>query len=568
MSLSGALQIGRSGLLASQAAIEVTGNNLANVGTRGYHRQTIELAPDGVSKIRDGLFRGRGVQIESITRQINEALEARLRGSISDESRTAIRQGVLEQLEAIQNELSGIDLSTRLSEFFNAFSNLANNPQDNSLRTLAVQESTRLASFMNNLRQSYAGLRDQLDAAAGAGAVAASDLLTRIEQVTMQIIKAEGAQGGAAGLRDERDVLLSELSRYLDVSVQEHPSGAVDLFIGSKPIMLAGKSRGVELRTRTIEGETVTDIVISADKDPLDISSGELGALIAARNVDVKDAFDALDSFVHEFIFQVNKVHSTGQGLAGFTTLSSTAKVLDENAVLDSEEAGLDFAPTNGSFLVHITDKTTGQRTTTQIDIDLDDVDAANNSTLADLITALDGVTNLTASLGPGRELVLATDAANYELSFSEDSSGVLAALGVGTLFTGTDAFDVAVNQLIAANPKFVAAAQGHLPGDNRNALALADLRTTRLESAGGLTLTEMWSRHVEDLAIRHAQTKGQLEADGIVRQNLEAQQQSVSGVNADEEAINLLAYQRMYQASARFLSVVDEMMQTLISIV
>ncbi len=567
MSLGHALQIGRAGLLASQAAIEVTGNNLANIATRGYHRQTIELAPAGTSKIREGVFMGRGVQISAITRQINEALEARLRSGVSDEYAAAARQGALQQLEAIQNELSGIDVSTRLSTFFNAFSNLANNPQDNSLRTLAIQETATLASFINNLRSSYDQLRGQVDAAAKAGAVAADDLLKRIELVTHQIVTAEGAQGGAAGLRDERDALLSELAQYLDISINEHDSGALDVFVGSLPIMLNGQSRGLELRTRTIDGDTVTDVVIAQNQDPLDISSGELGALIRARKVDVQDAIDALDAFTHELIWQVNRIHTQGQGLAGFSSITGTSAVLDESAVLDSAAAGLDFAPRHGSFLVHVTQKSTGQRITTRIDVDLDDVDPASNTTLSSLIASLDSVDNMSASLGPGRQLVLAADAADFEFSFSEDTSGVLASLGVGTLLMGSDSFDVAVNPLIAANPRFLAAGREHLPGDNRNALAIADLRSTRLDSTGGLSLPEMWSRHVEDLAIRHAQARGQLQAATIVRENLQAQQQSVSGVNADEEAINLLAFQRMYQASARFLTVVDQLMQTLLSI-
>jgi flagellar hook-associated protein 1 FlgK len=567
MSLSHSLQIGRSGLLASQAAIAVTGNNLANIATRGYHRQTITLAPDGTSKIREGVFLGRGVQISAITRQINEALEGRLRSSISDEYAAAARQGTLQQLEAIQNELSGVDLSTRLSAFFNAFSNLANNPQDNSLRTLAIQESATLASFINNMRGSYDQLRQQVTDAAKAGAVAANDLLTRIEHVTRQIIMAEGTQGGAAGLRDERDGLLSELSQYLDISVNEHESGAIDVFVGSLPIMLNGQSRGVELRTRTIDGNVVTDVVISQNKDPLDISSGELGALIRAGNSELRDAFDALDAFTHELIWQVNRLHSQGQGVAGFSSITGTSRVLDENAVLDSADAGLDFKPQHGSFLVHVTQKSTGQRITTRIDVDLDEVDPSNNTTLSSLIASINGVDNVTASLGPGRQLVLAADASDFEISFSEDSSGVLAALGVGTLFSGKDSYDVAVNPLVQANPRFLAAGLEHVAGDNRNALAIADLRSTRLERTGGLSLTEMWSRHVEDFAIRHAQARGQVQSAVIVRENLEAQQQSVSGVNADEEAINLLAFQRMYQASARFLSIVDEMMQTLLRI-
>jgi len=77
-----------------------------------------------------------------------------------------------------------------------------------------------------------------------------------------------------------------------------------------------------------------------------------------------------------------------------------------------------------------------------------------------------------------------------------------------------------------------------------------------------------MWNRHVEEYAVRLGQAQSQAQTDEIVRSNLESQQQSISGVSLDEEAINLLAYQRAYQGTARFLSVVDELMQTLMQLI
>src|SRR4051812_43866020 len=132
MSLGGALQIGRSGLLASQAAIEVAGQNLANVATKGYHKQTARLAPAGEQELRRGIFLGRGVQVQEILRQVNEGLEGRLRGGIADESSAQVQQDVLSRIEALQNELSDTDLSSQLSTFFNNWSELANTPNDNS----------------------------------------------------------------------------------------------------------------------------------------------------------------------------------------------------------------------------------------------------------------------------------------------------------------------------------------------------------------------------------------------------------------------------------------------------
>ena len=157
--------------------------------------------------------------------------------------------------------------------------------------------------------------------------------------------------------------------------------------------------------------------------------------------------------------------------------------------------------------------------------------------------------------------------ATDFEISFSDDSSGVLAALGINTFFSGANATDISVNNAVAQNPGLIAAAQGHVKGDNRTALALSDLRDQAITQLNGVSLLEFWSQHVQDYATLASQTKQQLEADVVVRENLEAKQQAISGVNADEEAINLLLYQRAYQGNARFISVVDELLQTLISL-
>lgn len=567
MGLSGSLQVGRSGLLASQSALQVTGNNLANISTKGYHRQTVSLSPAGSTRLGNYSYLGRGVQIKEITREIDEALEARLRGALAEESFSMTRQELLTQVEAIQNELSDHDLSTKLASYFNAWSQLANNPQDPSLRTLLVEEGATLGSMMQSLRRDLTDLRTQLDQQAEDAARNADDLLTRIEDLNKRIaISGGNSSTGAAGLKDERGVLLEELGTYLDISTITHDNGVTDVYVGSLPLMLNGRSRGVELHTETINGELEIGLRLKDDKSPLDISSGRLGGLVSFRQNDLTNAIDTLDTFAGQLIWQVNRVHSQGQGLKGFSSVTGVTQVLDATVTLNDPASGLDFLPQHGSFQVHVTQKSTGQRVSSTINVDLDGIGA--DSTLNSLTADLGGIANVSAAIGPDGRLTLATTSSDFEISFSEDSSGALAALGVHTFFTGSDASDIDVNTRLKGDPALVAAAQGHLLGDNRNALAMVTLRDQAVNELGGLSLTDYWGRHVEQLAIQTSQARTAYEADAIVRQNLEEQQQQVSGVNADEEAINLLQYQRAYQASARFISTVDELMQTLINMV
>ncbi len=569
MGLTGALQVGKSGLLAHQAAIQVTGSNLANAATPGYKRRSVELSPLSDQRIDRDNFIGRGVEIASITREVNEALEARLRTAITDENGSATTQELLAQIEGIQAELSDVDLSTRLTEYFGAWSQLSTNPQDASLRTLVIQEADNLTAFIRDLRDAYGSLEKQTVDQLALAVREADDVLTRIEEINEQITAAEAGRGDSGGLRDQRDQLLAQLSTSLNISTYEQDNGQVNVFVGSLPLILNGDSRGLELRSETLTDGTVQhNVVVSEDGSVLDTSKGQLGAQVAFRNGSLQGAIDAIDQLAGQIIFQTNRVHSTSQGLSLRNSHDGTVRVTDATAALnDTAATELEFTPQHGSFQLHLTSRATGIRETSTISVDLDGIGGAD-TTLNDLAASISAVTGVTATVTADGRLTLAGDTADTLVSFSDDSSGVLAALGVNGFFDGQDAFDIAVNADVAADPRLLAAAKEHLPGDNRAALAVADLANTALDDLNGLSITEHWRRHVEDVSVELSRARDQRESDSVVRENLQTQQAALSGVNADEEAINLLQYQRAYQASARFISVVDELMQTLISLV
>ncbi len=572
MGLLGSLQIGKSGLLASQAALQVVGNNLANLATEGYHRQSITLSPETAQEIGPGLFIGRGVKIQSITRAVDDALESRLRGSTSDQSASGIRQQLLGRIEAIENEFSGTDLSNALGEFFNVFSQLSNTPQDISLRTLVAEQAGSLAGFIRDLDAEFGNVQLQTITQIDQTVATVNDLLTRIASLNTQITVQSRGAGGAPGLRDQRDQLLGELSQYMDISTVEQQSGSVDVFVGSLPIILNNRSRGVEVQNRTENGQIVTQVVIAADKSPLDITSGELGALLEFKEQDIKDAIDSIDTLAAQLIYQVNRIHSQGQGLDLLDSVTGATAVTDPTVALNDAATDLTIMPTHGSFQVNVVQKSTGQVVTATVNVDLDGINPAGDTTLTSLAADIDLAANITATVTAGGKLKITSDSSDFQISFSDDTSGVLAVLGINTFFTGKDAFDIGVNAVLETSPRLIAgavtSATGPNAGDNSVALAIAGLRDQTLTELNGLSLTQHWTRHVEDFAIRQSQARQQFQADTVIHDGLFNQQQSISGVNADEEAIDLIQYQRAFQASARLLTVIDEMLQTLLAAV
>src|SRR3954471_23235049 len=209
MSLIGTLNVGKTALAVNQAAIQVTGNNVANAGNADYTRQSPSISPSKDQQIRPGVFLGTGVSLDGVKRQIDEALEGRLRGSISENASASEYQQWLGRVESVFNELGDDDLSTRLRTFFSSWSNLANKPQDIGLRQVVIQNGEATAKWFNDLRNQMTGLQTDVDQRLTAQVRDADSLSEQIATINGQIVVTEaGGKGTANGLRDNRDALL------------------------------------------------------------------------------------------------------------------------------------------------------------------------------------------------------------------------------------------------------------------------------------------------------------------------------------------------------------------------
>ncbi|HTL27623.1 MAG TPA: flagellar hook-associated protein FlgK [Tepidisphaeraceae bacterium] len=566
MSLIGALNSAKTALAVQQAAIQVTGNNISNAGNADYTRQTANLAPSKDQQLRPGVFLGTGVDLTSVQRQIDDALEGRLRASNSDAEAADTTQQWLGRVESLFNELSDEDLSTQLSTFFNSWSNLANKPQDIGLRQVVIQNGDGVAKWFQNLRSQLGSLGSDVDDRTKALAGDADQLARQIADLNGQITIAEGGAGGQAnGLRDQRDAVLKQLSQLVDVKTVED-QGVVNIYVGSQPIVMGTQNRGIGIRTEVgADGKLTTNVVCKANNGALQLTSGQLGALTQVKT-QLAGVTDKVDTLASNLIFELNKLHASGQGLEGFSSVSSTNLVDDPAKALSDPKSGLDFTPNNGSFVVHVKNKTTGLTTSTLVQVDLDGLNG-NDTTLNSLATDIDNVTNISASVAGG-QMKISADSPDVEISFSQDSSGVLAALGINNFYNGTDARDIAVSNTIKDRPALLAAAKNGEPADNQTARGIADLEQQSVKSLDGSTLKATYESMVNGVGTAAAAAKTNSEATQVVKQTLEAQREALSGVSLDEEAVNLMREQRAFQGAARLITAVNEMMDTVLNLV
>jgi len=564
--LGASFQIGRSALSAYQAAIAITGQNIANAANPDYTRLSGRLSSLEGGLALGNIRSGGGVSLSALQRHVDEALETRLRLALSARSGAQARWQALSQIETLYNELTDQDLSSTLSSFFNSFFDLQNSPTDSAVRNQVIIQADTLISMLRRQRRGLLAQIDELNAAVEQTAGRASALAEELAALNDQIAAQEArGPGYGAPLKDRRDALLRELSELMDIEVRQADNGAVSVYVGSEPLVEFNRSRGLTVENRQIDGITRATLRFADDGGTVVIREGRLAAQIAARDQDVAGQIEALDQLAAALIYEVNRLHSTGRGLVGYTSFSSCVGVADAQAALNSTAAGLSFPVTHGTFLVQVRNRQTGATITRQIEVRLDGL--GQQTSLSSLASQLSAVPGLTATVSADGRLQIAAEA-GYEFSFRDDRSGVLAALGIAGFFEGSDAETIDVTAPLRADVRLLAASASGEAGDGENAGRIALLGRQASALLGGQSIEDFHQAMVDRLASRTASASVAYEAADAVHSTLAAQRETISGVSLDEEAINLAKFERAYQGATRYLSVLNTLAEEVMSLV
>ncbi len=329
MSLNGLLDIGRTALLAQKAAMDVTGENIANVNTPGYSRQTpvLQTAPINPYQVPPV---GNGVVLASVQRSYDRFVQARILSSTSAGGEQSTLQTALQRIEPLFGDLSGSGLGTSLENFFTAWQDLAMNPQGSAERQAVLSKAQ---TFLDNLHQVNGSLNTvQSDANQSLDAITSSINTTTAQIATLneQIRTAQLSGANTNLLKDSRDVLIQDLSQKVGITVLEQPDGSVNVSLIQGPQLVGGKNASqLTLQSDPANGGLYSVILngpgspTGTDITPLvsggSGSNGELGGALYVRDVIVNSYLDHLDELATTLANQVNSVHTTGFGLNGST---------------------------------------------------------------------------------------------------------------------------------------------------------------------------------------------------------------------------------------------------------
>ncbi len=566
MSLFATIQQSAGALQVNELGLHVVGNNIANANTPGYIRQELVQSP-GVGYRLGDLVLGTGVRAVGVVQKLDNFVVERLRQTESALAASEAQDTMYNQIESILGELTDNDLSTQIGEFSNSINDVLNQPGNDALRRLVIERGNSLSGSIRSVSQQLGDIAGNLNQEVRGAATEINRMTEQLAKLNQRIVELEGGRtsgSDAVGLRDERIGVLQDLAKLVDIRAVEQTSGAVTVFVGGEYLVADGLQRPVTYALRTDRDGTTTPEIRLADTDsPLQVSGGRLQGLYAARDNGVAKIQDDLDQFARDLIEQFNRIHSQGQGSAGFSEITSGFGSDDRTAPVDL--SGFPLTPQNGDFKIQVLDLETGTTKTSTIRVKL--TGGTDDSSLEDISQAIDAISGVSSSVTTEGKLRISADSHKLQFSFLEDTSGFLAASGINTFFVGDSASTIAVNSVVSNDPRMLAASLTGVGNGTENALKLAQAFDEPLERLNGQSIKQSY----ENIVVRTTQDINLQSgvSDGLRNfyQTLQAQHLSVSGVNLDEEAVKMLFYQRAFQASSRLIQASSEMLDTLVNL-
>lgn len=560
MSLFGTMQMASNAMQADQIGLQVVGNNIANVNTPGYSRETLNLVPAGTAQ-EGSVLEGLGVEVEGITPVIDNFLNNSLWGANADAASGSAQQSTYQQLEGALNALGNNSISSQLNDFMTSINNYLDDPEE-SMQDMVVLQGQQLTQGLNSLSSQVNQMRSDLDQNVQGDVDSANQLISQISTLNVQIAQMQGGNSQnnqAAGLVDQRNEAITQLSQLVSINAQAQPDGYINILCGSNYLVFDGQQNQLATQLVSSGGVNVSNVVIAGTNAPLGAQSGEIAGLVTARDNILGGFQQQLNQFAGTLASGFNDIYASGQGTTGYQTITSTATVNSASAPL--ENAGLAVTPTSGSFDLQVYNDQTNQMQTTTIPVTLNGL-GGSDTTLNDLVSAINNVQGLQASVTANGNLTISTTSSNTSFAFSNDTSGVLSALGLNTFFSGSTAADISVNPALVADPTKFAASTGGVGDDTSNATTMAGFLNQPLSSLNGSTITDLNNQLTANVTEASAEATATANGYTSYQQTLQSEQQSVSGVSIDEETVNMLSYQRAYEASAQFISTINQLLQ------
>lgn len=614
------LGTGISGLLASRVALDTTGHNIANASTPGYSRQTVDFAARAPQQ-SGSYFIGQGVDVVGVQRSYSQFLTTALWNQNSSLQRVT----TFSQLTDSLNNLMGgsNNLQSALDGFYSSIQDAANDPTSTPTRQAMLGKATSLVGTFHTLDQQLGQQWTQINQRISDSVASINNLAQGIANLNQQI-ESETAGGSPPNdLLDQRDQMVQQLAEQVGISTSTQ-GNSINVFTGNGQTLVNGSTALALKAAPDPYDPTRTDVVASTGAN-LDeqLQGGSLGGLLNYRSSVLEPTQNQLGQVAVAFASALNKQHQQGMDMNGqlggnlFTlpapqVLPATGNT--GNATISASIANVGALQTN-DYVLHFDGSNWSVNTTSG-----NPVSVTGNGTPASplsfdglqLVVAGNAAAGDSFKVEPTRnaaggiqlaitdpnQLALAapvkaiagssnqssvaslqvTDAGNanlltsVQITFTDATHYSINGSGSYAFTSGSaiqqNGWSLALNGAPAAGDSYTVQANSDGAGDNSNALALGNTANLGVLAGGTVSASAAYQSLVANVGTIGAQAQTNLSAQTSLFNQAQQAQQSVAGVNLDEEAGNLIRYQQSYQASAQVISTANTLFNTLINAV
>ena len=614
----GGIEIGKRSLMTHSLQIQTAGHNISNANTEGYTRQRVNV------RAFDPLYRpdleraetagqiGQGTEAESVKRLRDELLDTRIVAQTNVQSYWETREKYYTMIEQIYNEPEEISVRGNMDKFWESWQELSLYPDQDAARQAVVTRADSLTNAIQQRNKSLVAIGNQINEDINATVKQVNDYARQIAELNMEITRSKGLGDDPNDLMDRRDLLVEKLGKLINVTVSRQDNDEFMVHTDGQIIVQGGIARQIVTDAGPENGGYYQLKWEDTQYDAY-FRGGSLGALVELRDVDVRSEMQSLNTMTLNFADLVNDVHRNAIGKNNVTGLDFFVQhpfVQNTNGNYDRTGDGVEdtsyvfrFTGTNALDL-HEQVGLEGEITLSGHDGNVT-VPYYATDTVEEVINRINNTdAEVKAYLDRNNSLVLKATAAldsgnpDFVIRHVEDSgmfltgySGILQASGAEGAYDYNQAdavnalagaqFGVApvlnpsayiqVNDRIHTDVQSVAAALPNLQGtadagDGRAAGAIASIRNSNVMVGKSRTFDDYFADSVTNVGLKGEQAANMLASQNAIMNDLTALRDSISGVNIDEELADIIKFQHGYNAAARFISVQDELLDTLIN--
>ena len=585
MSLDIARSIAVRSLMVTQVQISVASANISNADTTGYTAKTANQT----ATTSGGA--GTGAVITGITSNVDKLLLKSLMQASSSLGAADTSNTYLTQLQDLYGSSSGSDssgtsLANTIASLEAAVSSLAGTSSSAALQANAVSALDDLASQLRETSTGIQKLRSNADQDIASSVSDVNQQLKTIASLNAQIKQAAASGQPTGDLEDQRNTALQDVASKMNVNYFISSTGDMQVYTTSGQTLVDNSAHEVSYSTvSSVTGATTysstsssgfSGITVNGVDITAQITSGDIGALIGLRDTVLPAAQSQLDQLATQLADSLNAVHNTGTSLPPPSTLTGTAAVTSSTQLSATGTARIAVADQSGNLVSY------------------QDLDLSSYSTVGDLVSAINGISGLTASINSNGNVVISSTSSSNGVSINEMSSSVGSSgaglsdwLGLNDLVTATGASDFAVRSDILSNSGLLAISSldssSSLTTGNQalssgsttvaNNIYTALTGSTSFSAVGGLgSTTSSFADYAAGIVSNVASKASQASTDYTTKQTTQSTfssaMSSQSGVNLDEETARISTLQNQYTAASQLIQVINEMFSSLMTAV